>query len=31
MKERGGDRAKWMRECDEGDRKGRGWMDTGVG
>ena len=31
MRDRGGSGAGWMREWDEGERKGRGWMDAGVG
>ena len=29
--ERGGGRAGWIREWDEGEKKRRGWMDVGVG
>ena len=29
MGENGGDRAAWMREWDEGERRGKGWMDGG--
>ena len=31
MRERGGGRAGWMEEWDEGERWGRGWMDGGMG
>ena len=31
MSERGGSRAGWIGEWDEGERKGRGWMDGGIG
>ena len=30
MRERGGGRAAWMGEWDEGERIGRGLMDAGV-
>ena len=31
MRERGGGRAGWIRELDEGGSRGQGWMDAGVG
>ena len=31
MRESGGDWAGWMRDWDEGDRKGWIWMDVGMG
>ena len=31
MRERGGGRAGWMVEWDEGERRGRGWRDGVVG
>ena len=30
MRERGGDRAGWTQEWDEGERRGQGWMDGAV-
>ena len=31
MRERGGGVAAWIGEWDAGERRGRGWMDEGVG
>ena len=31
MRERGGNRAGWMGEWDEGEKRGKGLMDGGVG
>ena len=31
MRKNGGDKAALMREWDEGDRRGQGWMDVQVG
>ena len=31
MREGGRGRAGWMRERDKGERRGRGWIDGGVG
>ena len=31
MRERGGNRAGWMGKWDEGERRGKGWMNVGDG
>ena len=31
MRERGGGRAVWMRDWDEGERRGQVWIDAGMG
>ena len=31
VRERKGGRVRWMGEWDEGEKRGHGWMDWGVG